>query len=93
MLPETLISCAKLYDHYTNGFTDHCAHIYLPEITILPRRSFRWRTADSVKLDSTLLGSLIASNGDAVGGGSVGSTSLTAVTPGHPDDWDTDEYL
>lgn len=51
---------------------------------------------DSVKLDSTLLDSPIqclAGNGDAVivEGSSVGS-SLTSATPGHPDNWNVDEF-
>ena len=38
MTPENLIDCAKLYDYYTNGFSEdsdsfnHHAHIHLPEI-------------------------------------------------------------
>ena len=36
MTPENLINCARLYDHYTNGFSDgnfdSSAHIYLPKI-------------------------------------------------------------
>ncbi|KAJ6624407.1 hypothetical protein B0H10DRAFT_2324854 [Mycena sp. CBHHK59/15] len=87
ILPENLISCAQLYNHYTNK-TDHLN--FGPAVV---RSQTVFVITQYIKLESPALAELMEPSKMAVS--TVGSTAAPSnTTPaGHLDDWNMDDFL
>ncbi|KAJ6622586.1 hypothetical protein B0H10DRAFT_2214225 [Mycena sp. CBHHK59/15] len=109
ILLVNLISCAQLYDHYTNSISEgdytHQAHVVLDEVLTatetdrlnfgpaLVRSQTVFAITQYIKLESPALAELMEPSKTAAS--TVGSTAApsNATPAGHPDDWNMDDFL